>query len=92
MQLPFSTATVGWKPLAVLSAVFVLLLAVFVFAAVMAIRVLVFLTILGLVLYVWSRVRKLRNGGLPPGAGAVNMRPTPTPTRVGGGEQEFPTE
>lgn len=88
---PFSTANVGWKPLTVLAAVFVLLSAVFVFAAVLAIKALVFVAILGFVIYIWLRIRRFGRD-LPPGAGATTMRPTPSPTRVGGGEQEFPEE
>lgn len=87
---PFSTATVGWKPLAILSVAFVLLSAIFVFAAVMAIKALVFVATLALAVYLWFRVRRFRGRDLPPGAGASTLRPTPPPTRVGGGEQEFP--
>jgi hypothetical protein len=92
VQLPFSSALIGWKPLAVLAAVLVLLAAMFVFAAVLAIRILVFVAIVGLILYFWFRLKKLFRGDGPSGAGETSLRPSPRPTRVGGREEELPSE
>lgn len=88
MRLPFSTATVGWKSLGVLIAILVLLAALFVFVAIIAVRFIVFLAIVGLVVYAWSKIRTLGGGDLPPDSGARS--PRPSPTRVGGGEEEIP--
>lgn len=64
VRMPLTTALISWKPLAALAVIFMVLAAILVFVAILAIKILAFVAIVWIILYLWLRLKRFFRDGI----------------------------